>query len=215
MTSEWVTASIERGYCQDFQKFRVDKTGGSSTPTKQGRGGAPNLAEVSLCSTILNPEDSINIRSVEDTVNSTALEAGLVSMQGEAAITGRGKTTKQWLDELELGRVKKAGSFLDGCKLYLSGFTEGEVVHLGRVIRYAGGVHLSQLVESVSHVVHSSSSSMAPDTARLLTQLDLSPHNLSLGWLVESLTLGRPAPTSSHIFPPLAGGEGDADGAAW
>jgi len=36
----------------------------------------------------------------------------------------RGKTTAQWMQDLDLARVKKAGTFLDGCKIYLSGFTD-------------------------------------------------------------------------------------------
>ena len=40
----------------------------------------------------------------------------------------RGKTTADWLAELELNKVKKAGTFLDGCKIFLSGFTDSEQV---------------------------------------------------------------------------------------
>ena len=40
----------------------------------------------------------------------------------------RGKTTADWLAELELNKGKKAGTFLDGCKFFLSGFTESEQV---------------------------------------------------------------------------------------
>ena len=40
----------------------------------------------------------------------------------------RGKTTADWLAELELNKGKKAGTFLDGCKIFLSGFTEAEQV---------------------------------------------------------------------------------------
>ena len=39
---------------------------------------------------------------------------------GGLAAEMRGKTTADWLAELELSRVKKAGKFLDGCKIFLS-----------------------------------------------------------------------------------------------
>jgi topoisomerase (DNA) II binding protein 1 len=91
--------------------------------------------------------------------------------------TIKGKTTADWLAELELGKVKKAGSFLDGCKVYLSGFTDPEQVQLTRVLNYSGGVRLTQLVESVTHCVHSVvTNKVATETNRLLEQLDLSPH---------------------------------------
>ena len=47
----------------------------------------------------------------------------------------------------------KAGSFLDGCKVYLSGFSDPEKVQLTRVLKYSGGVRLTRLVESVTHCV--------------------------------------------------------------
>ena len=65
------------------------------------------------------------------------------------------KTTADWLAELELSKVKKAGSFLDGCKVFLSGFSEPEQMQLARVLEYSGGVRLTKLVESVTHCVHS------------------------------------------------------------
>ena len=36
------------------------------------------------------------------------------------------------LAKLELKKVKAAGTFLDGCKIVLSGFTENQNVHLAR-----------------------------------------------------------------------------------
>jgi hypothetical protein len=84
----------------------------SSTPNEQDQTMA-GLAEASMCSTILHPA-----RLVEDTMNCTnmCLEVGLVA-------TIKGKTTADSLAGRELGKVKKAGSFLDCCKVYLSGFT--------------------------------------------------------------------------------------------
>ena len=57
-----------------------------------------------MCSTILNPDETMSTRSVEETINSTALESGLA-----AAVKSR--TTVDWLNDLELAQVKKAGAF--------------------------------------------------------------------------------------------------------
>ena len=201
VNSSWVFDSIEQGYCLPPDMYRVDRNRtNASTPTKQDQTVA-GLSEVSMCSTILNPDETMTNRCIEDTINSTAAlghEAGALS----AAI--RGKSTSDWLAELDLARVKKAGSFLDGCKIYLSGFSEPDQVQLARVLKYGGGVRLTQLVESVSHVVHSIDTwSIAPDTCRLMDRLpDLSPHMVSVQWLVESMRLGRPVPEADYIFPP-------------
>ena len=202
VTSSWVMDSIDRGYCQPTEPYRVDRGKTSaSTPTKQDQTVA-GLAEVSMCSTILDPDETMAARSVEDTINSTALNneaGGLV-----AAI--KGKTTADWLAELELGKVKKAGGFLDGCRIFLSGFSESDQVQLARVLKFAGGVRLTQLVESVSHVVQSvDTCHVVPDTARLLASVPhLAPHMVSVQWLVESLRLGRPAAEADHPWPPAS-----------
>lgn len=201
VTSSWVFESIERGYCLPTEPYRVDRTKTkASTPTKQDQTVA-GLAEVSLCSTILDPNETMATRSVEDTINSTVALSGEV---GGLVSAIRGKSTADWLMDLDLARVKKAGGFLDGCKIYLSGFSEPELVQLARVLKYGAGVRLTQLVESVSHVVHSvDTGHVAPDTAHLLSSLPaLSPHMVSVQWLVESMRLGRPAPEADCPFPP-------------
>ena len=125
----------------------------------------------------------------------------------------RGKTTADWLAELELGKVKKAGTFLDGCKIFLSGFTEAEQVQLGRVLKFGGAVKLSQVVESISHCVHSvATTTILPHTTKLLANLpDLSPHQVSVQWVVESFKLGRPAPESDFTFPAVTSREDPAE----
>ena len=113
------------------------------------------------------------------------------------------KTTADWLAELELSKVKKAGSFLDGCKVFLSGFSEPEQMQLARVLEYSGGVRLTKLVESVTHCVHSvGTNTVVPDTSKLLEQLDLSPHMVSIQWMVESMLLGKPVQEADFPFPP-------------
>ena len=59
------------------------------------------------------------------------------------------------------------------------------------------------MVESISHCVHSvDTNTVLPHTTKLLASLpDLSPHQVSVQWLVESLKLGRPAPESDFTFP--------------
>ena len=57
MTSSWVLDSIEAGYCLATDSYRVE--------VRQD--------EVSMCDTILIPDESLATRRVEDTINSTAM----------------------------------------------------------------------------------------------------------------------------------------------
>ena len=80
VTSSWVLDSTEAGYCLPTESYRVEKTTKSSTPTKQDQTQA-RLDEVSMCETILNPDETLATRQVEDTINSTA-------MLGKTGLTG-------------------------------------------------------------------------------------------------------------------------------
>ena len=71
MTSSWVLDSTEAGYCLPTESYRVERTTKSSSPTRQDQAQV-RLGEVSMCSTILNLEESLATRKVEDTINSTA-----------------------------------------------------------------------------------------------------------------------------------------------
>ena len=94
VSSSWVFDSIERGYCLPTEGYRVDKNTKSSTPTKQDQTQA-GLGEVSMCSTILNPADTMVTRCVEDTINSTAM----LGEGGGLVAEMKGKTTADWLAE--------------------------------------------------------------------------------------------------------------------
>lgn len=48
---------------------------------------------------------------------------------------------------MELGIVKMADRFLDGCKIFLSGFTETQQVQLRMVLKYSGDEHMPELGE--------------------------------------------------------------------
>jgi hypothetical protein len=78
-----------------------------------------------------------------------------------------------------------------------------EQVLLARILKYSGKTRLTQLVESVTHCVHSVvTNNVATETSRLLEQLDLSPHMVSIQWVVESMRLGKPVTEAQYPFPP-------------
>ena len=86
-----------------------------------------------MCSTILEPNESnVSVR-VDETVVNTTMMAG-----PSIAATVMGKTTAQWLAQLDITSVKKAGTFLDGCKVFLSGFSDHDQEQLRRVLKFAG-----------------------------------------------------------------------------
>ena len=87
--------------------------------------------------------------------------------------------------------------------MFRSGFIETEQMQLARVLKYLGGVSLTKLVEGFTHCVHSvGTNTVVLDTSKMLEQLDLSLHMVSIQWVVESLLLGKPVPEAEYPFPP-------------
>ena len=60
------------------------------------------------------------------------------------------------LECLDLSRVKKAGPFLEDCKIYLSGFTDSEAEFLDKVINAANGHRMNQVSFIFASREHSS-----------------------------------------------------------
>jgi len=198
VSSQWVFDSIERGVCLPTSGYRVDKKslGSNDSNLKQ--------RDDKLESSLLNTSNVRKFNRLELVKNSVVNETLNGSIMNDDVAGG--KTNADCMLELQLCKVKSAGSFLDGCRIYLSGFSETEQLQLSRVLKYSGGVRLSQLVESVTHCVHSfTNNTVAVDTSKKLEELDLSPHMVSLQWIVESFNLGRPASEAEYLFPtPLA-----------
>ena len=182
----WVFDSIEKGYCLPTESYRVEQTK-VSTPTKDD---VSKLAEVSLCSTIMAPPcDETMTKQINETVN--PLNGTMLNKKDPNS----GIVLDSLLESLDLSRVKRAGAFLDGYKIFLSGFNENQSEHLKRVILSAGALRMNSLGPSVTHVVVKTFAKN-----RQLKQLGINPFQVSLSWIVESMRLGRPAPESD--FPP-------------
>ena len=203
LNSDYVFDSIEKGYCLPSEGYRIDVGGVSakeraSTPTKADETAA-KLTEVSMCSTIMLPNET-TLQNVNETVapNSTTILAPSTN-----------KTTEQLLAILDPYRVKRAGAFLNDlkAKFFLSGFTDSQAERIRKVLISAGSAKLNQLTKTVTHVIVASRG-LLPEHAKVIGDLDLSPHLVSLQWLLESLQLGRSVPEGD--FPAIQGQRNEA-----
>ncbi|CAB4067395.1 unnamed protein product [Lepeophtheirus salmonis] len=88
------------------------------------------LIEVSLCTTIMGPgvDETTTIK-----VNDTVENSGSISLIVKRCI----HSTESWFKSLDLDRVIKAGSFVEGCRIFLDGFEDLQKEHLRRVIQIA------------------------------------------------------------------------------
>lgn len=116
---EWIHASLSKGYAVDPDKFIVEK---SNLPprcsTPEADHSVMKFGNGSINSTILN-ESRIN--QVDETVGSaTTIFQNQVSDHRSV----------EALESLDLAISKKAGPFLDGCKVFISGFDGAQMEKL-------------------------------------------------------------------------------------
>ncbi|KAJ8375031.1 hypothetical protein SKAU_G00056110 [Synaphobranchus kaupii] len=180
----WLLDSIEKGFCQDESRYRVG-TGthqhsepSTSTPTGNRKNAAAHLLGVSQIS-------NISLTTVNDTAHTTAT----VSCMG----------TPNALDALNRTTCP-SDDLLDGCKLFLCGFSGKELEKLRRLVNGAGGLRFNQPSEDLTHVIMGEPDQ---DLKSFLSKASHRPHVVTVQWLLDSFSKACRL-SSSSAAPPAA-----------
>ena len=113
---DWIHQSLNKGYALDPEKFVVDSSTVPRSSTPEGD-RTRKFGNTSINSTIMHDSSSLNVDQVNETVGSVTLAHSVTPV-----IVSR---TKEAIGAMDLGMSKKAGAFLDGCKVLISGFDGG------------------------------------------------------------------------------------------
>ncbi|PSN50070.1 hypothetical protein C0J52_04215 [Blattella germanica] len=100
------------------------------------------------------------------------------------------------LEKLDLKEAKKAGAFLDGCNVYLSGFNPEQTEKLRRILNGGGATRFNEISDSVSHILVGEG--VASDR-KSLQESGCRPHIVTVDWLVESIKQKRSAPEEPFL----------------
>lgn len=156
LSPEWVYDSIQKGYAMDMENYKVQKQFGASSPKKESDPAELLPPDISMCSTIMMNESQMPFK-IDETMNSTLAPGGVSFMPSKKSPNNfnneRVAKALEAVDQLELQKAKKAGLFLDGCKIFLSGFDDSQMEKLRRILNNGGATRFNQLTEAVSHVV--------------------------------------------------------------
>ena len=90
--------------------------------------------------------------------------------------------------------------FLDGCKIYLSGFSGHKLEKLRKIINSGGGTRFNQINEIVSHVVVGNRINADID---LLRNCDFQAFVVSVQWILDSAKEGKKLPEESKCVSPF------------
>lgn len=221
---EWIFDSVEKGYALPTMNYEV-KSLKISTPTKTGQKPAEficadstQVSDISHISTIgvagggfhKDPKRVISTTldyTICSNMNDSA--ASFASFSVPANTTEKGghlnKTTaktvksktayQQVLASICPQKAKRAGNFLDGCEVYLSGFRNEEREKLNRILNTGGATRYDAFNEKVTHVIVGE---FNPIESKSWKMNGNSCHIVHLEWLQESIQLRQPANELKH-----------------
>ncbi|XP_066543880.1 DNA topoisomerase 2-binding protein 1 isoform X2 [Amia ocellicauda] len=181
----WLFDSIERGFCQDETKYKVEpsteqmNTPSTSTPT--GIGKKQNGSSVLGMSLISN----ISMSSVNDTANTTATVSRLEPFMDA-------------LETLDIGAFQAPEDLLDGCKIFLCGFGGKKLDKLRRLINSGAGLRFNQLSEDLTHIIMGDEDE---DVKQFLSKASHRPHVVTVKWLLDSFFGGSLVPIEKYFHP--------------
>ncbi|KAL5275903.1 TOPBP1 family protein [Megaselia abdita] len=179
---EWIIDSVEAGYALPTKKYIV-KSVKVSTPTKNDHtiSDMTQLSGISMIST--------GNHNYDQTVNDS-----LCSMANMTVTTAQ--PVRNILAEVMSSDYKKAGLFLDGCSVYISGFKNDEKEKLNRILNTSGATRFDEMEDdNLTHII------VAPNTCdKKIVALGKSKdiHVVTLNWLLESIKQKQPAKESNY-----------------
>ncbi|XP_015175176.1 PREDICTED: DNA topoisomerase 2-binding protein 1 isoform X3 [Polistes dominula] len=188
---EWVYESVKLGYALPFNNYLIKSTKACSTPEKT-RASEMESLNFSTISTI-NRELPLN-NYVDESLASTNSSA----FNLDSAVTKIG-TELAVLERLSLNEAKLAGPFLDGCNIYLAGFTMNQRDKLNRILNVGSATRLNDISDALTHVIIGDENK-ATNEIKLMKSSGLCPHILNINWIEESMKLKKPAPEEQFLF---------------
>ncbi|XP_023383248.1 DNA topoisomerase 2-binding protein 1 [Pteropus vampyrus] len=183
VTTQWFFDSVEKGFCQDESMYRTEpiletKTvPDTSTPTGQiNTTDGRTLSDVSHIS-------NINASCVNESICNSILNSKVES-------------TLENLENLDVSAFQAPEDLLDGCRIYLCGFSGRKLDKLRRLINSGGGVRFNQLNEDVTHVIVGD---YDDELKQFWDKSAHRPHVVGAKWLLECFSKGYMLPEEPYV----------------
>lgn len=175
----WIYESVEAGYALDESLYVVSPPGAQNSTPRMCEGHAAASFDCSV----------IPVATLPSTLNETT----------HSEVSFR---VKDPLDVLDLNQLAECGQFLDGCSIYLAGFSDAQLERLRRVINQCGGMRFNMYSDGVTHVV------VGPEKVDSLEEMIAegggSPHVVTVHWLTDSCTARKLLDVTAYLKPGYA-----------
>nr|XP_029713990.1 DNA topoisomerase 2-binding protein 1-like [Aedes albopictus]XP_029713991.1 DNA topoisomerase 2-binding protein 1-like [Aedes albopictus] len=207
LSPAWIVDSVEAGYALPVGKYEIRGIK-SSTPTKDDVGQLtvgefnPDCTQLSMISHMNSRNLTIN-ESMSSTVSQIGAKgagrgstAEIPAVPVKPSNADQKKKYREILTQISLAQAKKAGPFLDGCKIYLSGFASDDKEKLNKILNSGGATRFDELSDRISHIIVGEH---VQADFREIREQKLTPHIMTLQWLVRSIELKAPAPEEDDL----------------
>ncbi|XP_005406872.1 PREDICTED: DNA topoisomerase 2-binding protein 1 isoform X2 [Chinchilla lanigera] len=183
VTTQWFFNSIEKGFCQDESIYktepRVEAKTLPDTSTPTGQTSTTDSRTLSDVSHISNINGSCINESICNSIHNSKLEPTLEN-----------------LENLDISAFQAPEDLLDGCRIYLCGFSGRKLDKLRRLINSGGGVRFNQLNEDVTHIIVGD---YDDELKQFWNKSAHRPHVVGAKWLLECFNKGYMLPEEMYI----------------
>ncbi|KAM6223874.1 DNA topoisomerase 2-binding protein 1 [Rhynchocyon petersi] len=185
VTTQWFYDSIEKGYCQDESMYKTESRPqtvsmpDTSTPT-----GQVNMLNSHMLSDVSHISN-INASCINESIYNSLLSSKL-------------ETALENLENLDVSAFQAPEDLLDGCRIYLCGFSGRKLDKLRRLINSGGGVRFNQLNEDVTHVIVGDYDDELKQFWNKSTSTHR-PHVVGAKWLLQCFSKGYMLPEEPYI----------------
>ncbi|XP_055297166.1 DNA topoisomerase 2-binding protein 1-A [Sitodiplosis mosellana] len=199
---EWITDSVKKGGALPIEDYRIDLQAKKHTSTpEKAYANSPRFEN-----TQASNMDVSNI-PFASTINDTAMsnlsivsDLGMASRKrksNDAANENKDLSYKAAYGKLDVKEAKRAGNFLDGCSVFMCGFSSEEKEKINKILNAGGATRFDTINSNVSHILIGSPSK------KDITMLQAVPSDaalVKLDWLLESIAQKTAVDSDRFIY---------------
>nr|CAD7437710.1 unnamed protein product [Timema bartmani] len=194
VSPDWLYDTVKEGEIMPFEDYVITPNACSTFVNDESKFN-PDFSSVSS----VFGEKPGNLTHIDETINmSVSAETSVINQVSACTKELVAKRSGEWeylelLEKLDIMEAKKAGSFLDGCKVYLSGFNPDQTEKLRRVLNGGGATRFNEISDSLTHVIIGKF--VSEDMKQLTSATHrcwpvhccCRPHVVTVSWLLESI----------------------------
>ncbi|XP_044108274.1 DNA topoisomerase 2-binding protein 1 isoform X4 [Neovison vison] len=183
VTTQWFFDSVDKGFCQDESIYKTEPR--------------PETKTVPDTSTPTGQINTVDSRTLSDVSHISNINASYINESiCNSVLNSKVEPTLENLENLDVSAFQAPEDLLDGCRIYLCGFSGRKLDKLRRLINSGGGVRFNQLNEDVTHVIVGD---YDDELKQFWDKSAHRPHVVGAKWLLECFSKGYMLPEEPYI----------------